>query len=96
MLQPLPDPFFADRFDKVFDMRLCEVLIIVLYQLRVDSGHGHEHINQGRLGAQQHLPHLTERKREREREMSTKYDEDDGRDHAIEMITSTFIPLEYL
>lgn len=30
---PLPDPLFADGSDKVLDMRLCEVLIVVLNQL---------------------------------------------------------------
>lgn len=69
--QPVPYPFFADRFDKVLDMRLCEVLIIVLDQLRVDSWHGHEHINQRRLGAQQHVPHLG--KRDKERWIRTTY-----------------------
>lgn len=64
--QRVPDPLFADCFDKVFDMRLCEVLIIVLDEFRVDSWHGHEHINHWRLGAQQHLPHLRERERERD------------------------------
>lgn len=33
MYQSVPDPLFADCSDKVLDMRLCEVLIIVLNQL---------------------------------------------------------------
>lgn len=65
----VPDPFLADRSDKVLDMRLCEVLIIVLDQLRVDGWHSHENINHGSLGAQQHLPHL-QHNRERERKIS--------------------------
>lgn len=62
MLHSVPDPFFADCFYKFLDRSLCEVLIIVLDQLRVDSGHGHEHVNHRSPGAQEHLPHLRQSK----------------------------------
>lgn len=68
MNQSVPDPLFADCSDKVLYMRLCEMLIIVLNQLRVNSGYGHEDVNQGSLRAQQHLPHLEQVGRGREGE----------------------------
>lgn len=45
----VPDPLLADCFDKVLDVWLCVVLIIILDQLRVDGWHSHEDINQGSL-----------------------------------------------
>lgn len=58
LLVTVPDSLIANRFDEILHMRLCEVLIIELDQLGVNSWHGHEHVNHRSRGAQQHLPHL--------------------------------------
>lgn len=58
MYEMVPDPLLAHGSDKVPDVRLREVLIIVLDQLGVNGGNGHEDVHHGSLGAQQQVPHL--------------------------------------
>lgn len=61
MFITVPDSLIAHRFDKTLHVRLSVVLIVELDQFGVNGRHGHEHVNRGSLGAQQHLPHLRTR-----------------------------------
>lgn len=58
MHETLPDPLLARGPDEVAHVRLREVLIVVLDELGVNGGDGHEDVDRRSRGAQQHVPHL--------------------------------------
>lgn len=55
-----PNSFFTNCTYKILDMRLCEMLVIVLQQLAVDCGHCHEYVNLWRFRTQEFFPNLEE------------------------------------
>lgn len=60
----LPDVILAHSTDEILDVRLSEVLVIMLNQLGVNGGHCHEDVDPRSLGVQEPLPNLEQRKQE--------------------------------
>lgn len=54
----LPDFFLTNGTHEVLDVRLCEVLVIVIQQFAVDGGHCHKYINLWSLRIQELFPDL--------------------------------------
>jgi hypothetical protein len=55
-----PDSFFTNCTHKILDMGLREMLVIVVQQLAVDSGHCHEYGNLWGFRTQEFFPNLKE------------------------------------
>lgn len=55
-----PNSFFTNCAHKILDMRLCEMLVVVIQQFAVDCGHCHEYVNLWSFRTQELFPNLKE------------------------------------
>lgn len=55
-----PNSFFTNCMHKILDMRLREMLVIVIQQFAIDCGHCHEYVNLWSFRTQELFPDLKE------------------------------------
>lgn len=52
--------FFTNCTHEILDVRLCEMIVIVIQQFAVDSGHCHKYVNPWNFRTQELFPNLQE------------------------------------
>ena len=58
----LPNPLFTNRTDKILDVRLGEMSVIIIHQLGIDCRHCHKYVNPWSFTAQELFPNLERKK----------------------------------